>query len=692
MDMLRTWVCLQRLRSNVRHTPERLRVLQDNLFRAAVTHAYDNVPFYRRVWDEMGVEVSAIRGVQDLDRIPVINGHMVREAASRGELLARGVDPSSCTYLDTSGSSGRSLRIWKQSHEERVRRAVGLRIWFEHGFRWHWMTAQFQIKPGPSHVLQRFGVSRKTWISTERSIDEQLARFLDAKADVVVGTATALRRIARAIEAHGAMPKQPRIVFCAGELLDWETSGLVKRVLGVDPIGLYGQTEVGYVAWQCEQRAGFHVNADTHFVEVLSGGKPVSEGDLGTIVVTDLRTRTMPLLRYDTGDLALAARGPCACGREFPTLGSIEGRARGSVLLEDGRILTTRAIIDHLARRLPLGGYRLYQENTKGFRLELTREAFGEPRGAEEGARSRGDHAAVVSHLRQILGGVEISINNVEPWPADGTGKTHTVFSAAPILNMWPGSVIGDAETMPVDAKLHGSVEATSRAMSGSRETRMVASLVPARHWTLRLAWQRTGEIVREEGLRTLWFRILGELGYRRVMLLKRCLLEPIPDATPRLPVTIGLLEKTEITEYLEFRVGTPVGEIERRLEAGHCCFVARYQGHLVASSWAAIAQAWMHYLACEVQVASDEVYIYDSFTRPDCRGRGVSPAIGIEMLHHFRAAGYRRAVRTISPENRANLQAVGKTGYRPYGVMGYVKVGPWRRDFYRTQRKDGHT
>ncbi len=449
MEIVRTWTCLRELRSNVRCAPTSLRSLQDNLLRAAVVHAYVNIPFYRRLWDEAGLDVHAIRGIQDLDRIPVITGSMVREAAQHGELLAQGVDTSSCTYLDTSGSSGRSLRVWKQELEERVRRAVGLRIWLEHGFRWHWMTAQFQIKSGPSHILQRIGVSRKTWISTERSIEEQLVGFLDAKADVVVGTATALRRLAQAIEAHGARPKQPRILFCAGELLDSETSGLVKRALGVDAIGLYGQTEVGYVAWQCEQRAGFHVNADTHFVEILSGGKPAREGELGTIVVTDLRTRTMPFLRYDTGDLAVAARGPCACGRTLPTLGSIEGRVRGSVLLEDGRILTARVIIDHLARRLPLGGYRLYQVSMNEFRLELT----------WEGARVMGQQATILSHLRQILGEVEISIKNVDPWPADGTGKTHTIFSAVPILNLAPGSVIGRAPTKSGDARLHGSVE-----------------------------------------------------------------------------------------------------------------------------------------------------------------------------------------------------------------------------------------
>lgn len=209
---------------------------------------------------------------------------------------------------------------------------------------------------------------------------------------------------------------------------------------------------------------------------------------------------------------------------------------------------------------------------------------------------------------------------------------------------------------------------------------------------TSRLAFQRAGEILREEGVRTLWFKILGETVYRRVMLLERPLLEPIPDVTSRLPVTIGLLEKNEITEYLEYRAETTLAEIQRRLDTGHCCFAARYQGCLVATTWAATTGAWMHYLSCELRVAPAEVYIYDSFTRSDLRGQGVSPVIGVAMLQYFRAAGYRRAVRAITPENRANLQAVGKTGFRPYGVMGYVKVGPWRRDFYRTQRKDGHT
>ena len=446
MEILRTWKFLKDLRANVARSPANLRLLQDHLFRDAIIHAYSKVPFYRRVWDEAGVDVQAIRGIQDLDRIPIITAPLVREAAKRGELLARGVDTSSCTYLETSGSSGAALRIWKRPLEERVRRAVGLRIWFEHGFRWRHNTAQFQIKPGPPHILQRFGISRKTWISTAQSIEDQLAQLLEAKADVVVGTATALRRIARASEAVQATLKRPRVVFCAGELVDAETRQLVIRVFGREPVGLYGQTEVGYIAWQCEHRGPFHVNADTHFVEVLRDGLPVHPGELGTIVVTDLRARTMPLIRYNTADLAIAASGRCSCGRQLPLMGSIEGRERASILLGDGRLLTTRKILDHLAGTLRLGEYRLYQESLKKFRLELTFHALVGHTRIENVEPDSNVHLILLGHLRKLLGEIDLSIGIVKPWPADGTGKTHAIFSG---VNLNEGSHRDTTGTAP---------------------------------------------------------------------------------------------------------------------------------------------------------------------------------------------------------------------------------------------------
>jgi GNAT superfamily N-acetyltransferase len=161
---------------------------------------------------------------------------------------------------------------------------------------------------------------------------------------------------------------------------------------------------------------------------------------------------------------------------------------------------------------------------------------------------------------------------------------------------------------------------------------------------------------------------------------------DPIPEVTARVPVVISLLRKSEIAEYVEFRAETDVAEVQAQLDAGHWCFVARSQGRMVTTSWAATNRAWLDYLSRQLRLAPDEVYAYDSFTAPAFRGQNLGPALTAEKLRYFRAAGYRRMVTDILPENRASLRADAKTGYRPYGLIGYVKIGPWRQDFCRVR------
>jgi len=422
MELFKTWLLLQRLRAGVRQPPERLRSLQDRLLRGAVTHAYENVPFYRRYWNEAGFDAARFEGLSGLVKMPILAAGTLKTLPETELPLVDGFDPARATYLDTSGSSGKKLRIWKSPIEERARRAVGLRIWFEHGFRWRHMTAQFQILAGPSLLLQRFGISRKVWISTVTPIDNQMRRFMRAKADIVSGTPTALRRLAYALLESGTTPKRPTVIFGAGELMDAETIAIVRQVFGLAPVGLYGQTEIGLCAWQCKERGAFHVSADTHLVEVLANGRPAAPGEIGQIVVTDLIARTMPFIRYATGDWAVAAAEPCACGASLPTIASIEGRDREAIRLANGDTLTPRTVINHASKYLRLGAYRLYRLSADRFRLELAR-------GAISGEAASDPEATVVKHLQQLLGDVEIIVEHVAPYRQLATGKTKTIFT-----------------------------------------------------------------------------------------------------------------------------------------------------------------------------------------------------------------------------------------------------------------------
>lgn len=92
--------------------------------------------------------------------------------------------------------------------------------------------------------------------------------------------------------------------------------------------------------------------------------------------------------------------------------------------------------------------------------------------------------------------------------------------------------------------------------------------------------------------------------------------------------------------------------------------------------------------LALDLAIPAEEVHTYDAYTLPSFRGLGISPAISVHVMQTFKRAGFRRASRTILPENRprSTLARRRATGSR---VMGYVKLGPWRRNFGRAKSTD---
>jgi phenylacetate-CoA ligase len=163
------------------------------------------------------------------------------------------------------------------------------------------------------------------------------------------------------------------------------------------------------------------VTADTHLVEVLDDhGHPAALGTPGRIVVTDLMARTMPMLRYETGDRGALVSERCRCGRTFPRLLGLVGRAADAVLLSDGRRLHWPYFHETFARYDRLERYQVIQEELRRVRVRV---------------RVRPEHwEALVAELRaalaaQLPGDTTLDF---EPWgaePDDPTRKHRPVFS-----------------------------------------------------------------------------------------------------------------------------------------------------------------------------------------------------------------------------------------------------------------------
>ena len=181
----------------------------------------------------------------------------------------------------------------------------------------------------------------------------------------------------------------------------------------------------------------------------------------------------------------------------------------------------------------------------------------------------------------------------------------------------------------------------------------------------------RTRALYRDQGLRGVWFGALARVGvYRRLVLVELSLRPPPPVVEIPLELDYGFL-------------ASPRDDDDRtRLERGDRCFAAWQDGRIVSSRWIANGRAHVAYLDRWIDVADDDVYLSETWTAQPLRGRGVSGAAGTRLAAVLAAEGKRRIVAAVLPENTGGRRAYEKAGYLPVGRIGFVKLGPWRRDF----------
>jgi len=365
LDGPATLMDIRRAMAAGRWPREKLQAHQERRLRWLLNHAYQNVPLYRALYDEAGFRPEQFRTLADLNRVPMLTKTRVRSVATEG-CLARGTDPSRCYEVRTSGSTGAPLRILLSRHDDWWQRVTAWRILFEDGYRLTDRTLQIDSTPARQFAVQRLGVARKQWLSTGDSPETWMAALQQYRPHVLVATASVLHLLAENLLSKGIAAHSPRLVVSDDESLTPATRGLVSRVLGRDPVDVYGLCEVSNFAWQCEERDGHHLSADSHVVEVLA-----APGETGPLVVTALGMTGMPFIRYETGDVAVAEDRPCKCGRNLPRLRQLFGRAVDSVMLPSGRRLLWPFFYHFFNRYTGLRRWRVLQDEPNRLCVEV---------------------------------------------------------------------------------------------------------------------------------------------------------------------------------------------------------------------------------------------------------------------------------------------------------------------------------
>lgn len=326
------------LRAGFERSPEELETLQLKRLQALAHFAYQNVPYYRTLFDSVGFQPRHLKRLSDLRAIPITTRERL-QAARVEDLIARGYSAATLMQTRTSASTGAPLTVYKSRLESWTALPFRWRIWRYHGIRFNERILTINGRPStaaPASTRFRLAPARVNLsiFESPQAILDALLRF---RPTVLYGYAFHVAQAARLAREKGLCDWDLRLVATSGTMLVLPDRKVVQEVFACDPIDIYSSSELGDIGWQCRRRDGFHLNADRVYVEFLRDGRPVEDGERGEVVVTQLYRYSMPLIRYRLGDVAVPRQAPCACGIRLPMMERLEGRTLNVVPLPNGR-------------------------------------------------------------------------------------------------------------------------------------------------------------------------------------------------------------------------------------------------------------------------------------------------------------------------------------------------------------------
>lgn len=339
------------LEKTERFSEVELQSYQDERLRMIVTHAYANVPFYKRRWDEHKVKPSDIRGVADLPKLPLLTRDDIR--GHFGELCSSGVNPKNIKSGHTSGTTGTPLTVGYDEETIYVAYAA-----LDRHYRWAGCRL---AKDGDRIAVARGNVivplDQKTppfwrtnrWhnqllLSSFHLSKQNLPAYLDALADfrpdVVDGYPSTLYVLAKYLESVGRTFPVRAVISSSETLYDFQRQ-VIEASFKTRVFDYYALAERVVFSGECERHEGHHLAAEYGVAEVVDAeGLPVPTGTVGKLVGTSLHNKAMPLIRYVTNDMTGLQSRRCSCGRRLPIMNDVTTKAEDVLTLKDGRLIS----------------------------------------------------------------------------------------------------------------------------------------------------------------------------------------------------------------------------------------------------------------------------------------------------------------------------------------------------------------
>ena len=334
--------------------------IRNEYLHAILNYATNNVEFY-----------TSLKNYQSLSDFPVINKMLVKDNLE--QFVSKSTDEKKVKKVTTSGSTGTPFTVYKDKNK--LNRHAAENIYFNEkagyplGQRLYYLRVWNKINNKSS--LQRIRENLVMADISELSsgaIQKLYGKMQkDRSPKTILGFASALIELNKGI-TRDCKDLNIKSIIAISEHLPQEVRNELSQKFNCPVVSRYSNMENGFIANQLIDDDIYEINTASYYVEILglNDDLPVDEGEMGRVVVTDYFNKAMPLIRYDTGDIAI-----CKIKNNIPYLTSIEGRKTDLIYNTKGEPLSVHIVSNTLWEFKELKQYQFIQYEKSSYLLKI---------------------------------------------------------------------------------------------------------------------------------------------------------------------------------------------------------------------------------------------------------------------------------------------------------------------------------
>ncbi len=414
---------------------EEMRKLQSKRLRNLVQRVYKNVPYYRKLFDERGIEPGDVKGIEDLDKLPFTSKDALRENYPYG-LFATPLSKINRTHA-SSGTTGKptvvgytknDLDMWgdliaRMATQAGVTEEDVVQVCYGYGL--------FTGGLGFHYGLEKIGATIIP--ASVGNTKRQIMLMEDLGTTVLASTPSYALYMAEAIEEseHQRENINIRLGLFGAEPWTENMRDQLKSKLKITPSDNYGLSEIigPGVSGECPAFKGLHIAEDHFLPEIIDPetGESLDYGEEGELVFTTLTKEGFPVIRYRTKDISTLWEEPCDCGRTTLRMNKVTGRTDDMIIIRGVNVFPSQVESVLMGVKGIAPHYQIYVDK-KGYLDELSVVVELE----EELYAGGLDIKAMENKIRKKLGSVltiDVNVKLVEPKSIERTeGKAQRVI------------------------------------------------------------------------------------------------------------------------------------------------------------------------------------------------------------------------------------------------------------------------